>query len=73
MPYPLGEGDLTDWAADVLRLCPDVEPGRIDFLLDLYKTEQLMWDRNKGIQNIFTGLRFIGKNEKGYYLKKRVW
>src|SRR5689334_2389357 len=58
--FPLGKDELTDWASDVMRLSPEVESQRLDFLFDLYKTEQLVWDRNKGIQNIFSGLRLIG-------------
>lgn len=68
--YPLGKHDLTDWAADVLRLCPEVEPSRLEFLFDCYKTERLVWDGTKGIQNIFGGLKMIYREEDTYILRK---
>ncbi len=73
LPFELSGPQVVDWTDDIIRLAPDVEADRLKFLFDLFKTEQLLWDRNKGIQNIFTGLKFIGKNEQGYYLRKRVW
>lgn len=73
IPFALDKNQLIDWAADVLRLAPGVKPAKLAFLFDLFKTEQIVWDRNRGIQNIFAGLLRIGENEKGYYLKKRVW
>lgn len=73
LPFELNPQQLIEWSQDVDRLMPGIELERIAFLFDLYKTEQLLWDKTKGIQNIFSGLKFIGKNEQGYYLKKRVW
>ena len=73
LPFELSGPQVVDWTSDIERLAPGADAEMLQFLFDCYKTERLIWDRNKGIQNIFTGLKFIGKNESGYYLRKRVW
>ena len=59
--YQLDKYQLAEWAEDVLKLAPEVEPSRLAFLFDCYKTERLVWDNTKGIQNIFSGIRMIYK------------
>ena len=70
--YPLGKNELSEWAEDVLKLAPEVEPSRMEFLFDCFKTERLVWDNTKGIQNIFAGLRLIYREEDKYILRKAI-
>lgn len=61
------------WALEVERLAPGTKPEKLSFLIDCFKTEQLYWDRNLGIQNIFGGLKQIKETETGYKLLKAIW
>ncbi len=58
------------WSDSIVQLVPDVTPNKIRFLLDLFKMDELEWDRSKGIQNIFTGLKFIHEEDGKYVFKK---
>lgn len=67
--YKLDVQDVVQWSRDIDRLLPGIEPERIAFLLDQYKTTRFTWDTKLGIQNIFIGLKWIGKTESGYEIK----
>jgi hypothetical protein len=71
--FPLEVPELVSWAMDIERLYPGIGASRLRFLIDQYKLEELVWDKSKGIQNIFAGLKMVGKSESGYYLKKKIW
>lgn len=55
------------WAQEIERLAPGTDPEKVTFLIDCFKTERLTWDKTKGIQNIFSGLKQIRKTEEGEY------
>lgn len=67
VPFKLDLTDLSNWSQDLERLCSDSELHKLRFLMDCFKTDQIVWDQKKGIQNIFNGLKRINKNEKGEY------
>lgn len=71
--YKMENETILHWSLEVERLAPGTEPEKLAFLIDCFKTEQLYWDRNVGIQNIFGGLKQIKKTEKGYQLLKAIW
>ncbi len=71
--FPLDREAVLHWGLEVERLAPDTEPEKLAFLMDCYKTEKLYWDKQKGIQNIFSGLKWIKKTEKGYTLLQAIW
>lgn len=73
IPFPLPVDDVVVWSAELERMLPDSELHKLKFMFDCFKREELIWDKTKGIQNIFSGLKMIGKNEEGYYLKKQIW
>lgn len=60
------------WSSDLNRLRPDVGKDQLMFLFDLFKIGELTWDRNKGIQNIFEGLRETEFVE-GVWRKVKHW
>ena len=70
--FELDLKQLIDWSLDIKRLMPDVEPEHVQFILDCYKLEKLVWDERKGIQNIFSALKLVAKNERGYYLRRAI-
>ena len=70
LPFKLDNQELVMWSDSVVDLVPEATPQKIKFLLDLFKMDELEWDRSKGIQNIFTGLKFIYEEEGKYVFKK---
>lgn len=66
LAYKLEGEEILRWSIDVDRLAPGTDPEALAFILDCFKTERLYWDRNKGIQNIFFGLKRITKTNNGY-------
>lgn len=66
VPYPLTADDIYDWAMSIERIATGVEPFAISFVIDQYMMGVMEYDKSKGIQNIFTGLKKIEKTEKGY-------
>lgn len=71
--FPMQVEEIVAWSAELERLLPNSELHKLKFMFDCYKRDELVWDKSKGIQNIFNGLKMIGKNEEGYYLKKQIW
>lgn len=67
LPFKMDAPELVHWAQEIDRLIPDVDPEAIRFLIDCFKTEDLIWDRNKGIQNMFLGLKRIRRDEDGKF------
>jgi len=66
--------DILHWTNEIERLLPGTEPEKIAFLIDCYKKEDLFWDKSKGIQNIFSGLKQIKKLENGEFkVLKAIW
>lgn len=65
--------EIESWATDVLRLCPQADLEKLPFLIDCFKTEAIEFDKTKGIQNIFRGLKQIIKTEKGFEVLKPMW
>lgn len=58
---------ILHWAQEVERLVPGTTPEKLRFLMDCFKTEQLVWDNKKGIQNILVSLKYIREKEGGGY------
>lgn len=71
--FPMQAEEIVEWSAELERMLPDSELHKLKFMFDCYKRDELVWDKQKGIQNIFNGLKMIGKNEEGYYLRKPIW
>jgi hypothetical protein len=55
---------LISWAIDIERLVPRDDLKKIPFLFDCFMTEELEWDKTKGIQNIISGLKWIQWDEE---------
>lgn len=69
--FKLTVHEIIDWAMLIKRLAPDIDVKAVRFVLDAFATEAIVWNKDKGIQNIFNGLKEIKKTEEGYQLVKR--
>lgn len=70
IPFRMERDEVTMWANSIAEIAPDVTPNKLRFVLDLFKADELEWDRTKGIQNIFSGLKFIAEEDGKYVFKK---
>jgi hypothetical protein len=70
--FKLEYDELVSWGADVNRLIPDLEIERLMFLMDCFKMDKIEYDKNKGIQNIFNGLRLIERTETGFKILRTI-
>ena len=68
--YAMNADEAAMWAKDLDRMLPGEEMKKLPLLLDMFKMDELEWDRSKGIQNIFTGLKFIHEEDGKYVFKK---
>lgn len=57
VPYPLNSLQIADWAISINKLLPDLKISDLERLIDDFKKDELEWNYNKGIQNIFNGLK----------------
>lgn len=70
--FPIQFDELKVWSADIERLS-GAGNDELRFLFDCFKTNELVWDRNMGIQNIFNGLKLVWKDNGVLKLRKTVW
>lgn len=74
IPMRLNSDDIISWSKDIERLVEADELKKLPFLMDCFKTDKISYDRNKGIQNIFNGLKRLKENEDGTYeILKEIW
>ncbi len=57
--FPMSGEDIQEWSIHLNEIIPDLEPWRLHFLLNQFAMERIEWDKNKGIQNIFIGLKRV--------------
>lgn len=55
--YPLTDLQIIDWSKTITRLMPEVTPAQVMKVIEDYMLENIEWDKSKGIQNIFYGLK----------------
>lgn len=65
--------DLLAWTLDLERLRPHTTKEELAWLIDQFKTGEIVWDRNQGIQNLFVNLKKIVKENGVYRLLKPIW
>lgn len=70
--FPIHFEELKVWGADIERLS-GAGNDELRFLFDCFKTNELVWDRNMGIQNIFNGLKLVHNDNGILKLRKTVW
>jgi hypothetical protein len=71
--FPLPFDELEVWARDINRLAPTATKKEMDWLFDQFKTGNIVWDRNKGIQNILENLKLIYVEEGQFKVRKSIW
>lgn len=60
---------LIHWASEISRLKPDLDPRKLSFLMDCFKSNVIEYNQKEGIQAIFKGLDQID-GELGVYSKR---
>lgn len=71
--FPVPFDELKAWSVDIDRLCPTVTRKQLTWLFDQFKTGNVLWDRNKGIQNILENLKLIYEEDGQLKIRKSVW
>ena len=71
--FRLDYSELEAWSVDINRLCPSVTRKQLTWLFDQFKTGSVVWDRNKGIQNILENLKLIYEEEGQLKIRRQVW
>lgn len=71
--FPMSGQEVLAWSMDLDRLCSYDDLAKLPFLLDCFKTDEIIWDRTIGIQNIFRGIKQIEKTETGFRVLKAIW
>lgn len=71
--YKLADHELVEWMKTFDRLLPGIDPDKVQFAIDRMISGELPYDKNKGIQNIFTALKEInGDDRHGYTLRSNT-
>ena len=68
--YPMTAIGILEWAGTINRLMPGIDVGALAFLMDCFLTEKIVWDKNKGIQNILGSIGRVVKSNVGYEIKR---
>lgn len=65
--YPMPLTEMQDWAVSLVTITPNIDLEAVGFVMKKFAMEELVWDKSKGIQNIYIGLKrvrmFDGKFE----------
>ena len=73
MQFPLSYIQVQEWAATIQRVAPDTKLEKVAFVIDCFMNERLEYDKNKGIQNIFNGLKRVYHDGTSYKVIERLW
>lgn len=65
--------EIMSWADDLDRLMSYEQLEKLPFILDCFKTNELNYDHNRGIRNIFDALPRVEKTETGFRVLKQIW
>lgn len=66
-PFPLSAVQILEWKDTVLQNIPDLEPAALALAITGMATEQIPFDRDRGIQNVFSALKRVWKTDSGEY------
>lgn len=74
LPFKMTVDEIIDWSRQIDRIAPELDLKALRFLMDAFATEAIMYDKTKGIQNIFAGLKCIRKTDEGYkVIQSQPW
>lgn len=66
--YPLDAAAIMEWKDSIFKILGGaLDPLMIDFAVDKMLSEEIDYDKGKGIQNIFNALKQVIKTEDGKY------
>lgn len=67
--FPLTSLEVVEWSRSIVELIPpeEFDMMKIQFLIKAVKRGEVPWDKDKGIQNIFIGLKYVQKMGEGKY------
>jgi hypothetical protein len=63
--FPMSGEDIQEWSIQLYELVPNLDTSRLHFLLNEFAMDHIEWDKNKGIQNIFNGLKRVYLDDNG--------
>jgi hypothetical protein len=66
--FPLTDIEIVEWKTSLFELFPNLDPDAIKFVV-LKMLIGVIESDGGGIQNIIKGLKRLGKNESGYFVK----
>jgi hypothetical protein len=72
-PYKLDAVEVLEWKDSIIKLVKDLDIDALEFLVDKMIAGEMDYDRDKGIQNIFLGLKKVEKTETGYKILRSIW
>lgn len=55
-PFPLDDNKIQEWARSIEDILPELNLDHLKDLISDFKRGKIEYDKNLGIQNIFTGL-----------------
>lgn len=68
--FPLNAIQILEWKDSLLRIMPDLEPDKLEFVIDRMIDGQLTYKPEYGIKNLFIGLGMIELVNKVYKIKE---
>lgn len=68
--YPLNAIQILEWKDSLLRILPDLEPDKLEFVIDRMIDGQITYKPEFGIKNLFIGLALIEKINEVYKIKE---
>ena len=72
VPFPHEVDTLIRWAQDIEKYLPGIELEKLAFLIDCFKQDKIEWNKSKGIQNIFNGIKEITADGDGYTVRQHI-
>ncbi len=65
--------EILAWAKELDKLMTYEELEKLPFILDCFKRNELPFDNNQGIRNIFNALPMVTKTETGFKVLRAIW
>lgn len=73
LAYRLEGPELVQWAQDIDRLMPTEELEKLPFILDCFKTGEIVYEEKLGIRNIFNATKIVYKEDGKFKIRRAVW
>jgi len=68
--FKLDSVEILEWKDTIFRKVPDLDIAKLEFAIDGMMDEQIPYDKDKGIQNIFRALERVTETPTGLKILK---